>query len=255
MESLRRYILAAASLIVIGTSNVAVAPSYGQLRAGLTGGLNVASISDRSRSFESRSRSLFGVFLEYEVSERLVVGVGPVISQKGGQDDLKQFSPPSIAIDPETGQWSEVYGEIVQEVLFELHYLDLPLTFKYFVLAGKTRPFVMVGSWISLKLNAKRSINTYVDRYFVNASGIRREQTQFPPEVDTIKNAVNNLDAGISGGIGVQTELSGAAIFGVVNYAYGLTNIVSDRAMLGPKMMNRGIQFLAGISIPLARPK
>jgi len=119
----------------------------------------------------------------------------------------------------------------------QLQYLELPLTFKYELLEGKTKPFVKGGAYISTLLNATKKTE---EKITDNASGGNSifENNEYAGEITDFYLKSN---WGIQFGVGVTQNL-GNARFGLeVNYKSGMKNITNSA------WRYRDNQFLSGV--------
>ncbi len=119
----------------------------------------------------------------------------------------------------------------------QLQYIELPLTFKYELMQGKTKPFVKGGAYITTLLNATKKVEEEITDNATGGNTIY-EKNEYAGE---ITNFYQKSNWGLQLGIGVTQNL-GNARFGLeVNYKSGMKNISNSNSRF------RDNQFLSGV--------
>jgi hypothetical protein len=105
----------------------------------------------------------------------------------------------------------------------KMNYIDFPLTFKYDLMRGNLRPFIGVGGYYSLLLNATRTIErSGTDR----ASGGSGPFTDDPITIGITDQFISS-SIGIVGFIGASYDPGNIRIILDLGYRYGLNNITN----------------------------
>ena len=105
----------------------------------------------------------------------------------------------------------------------KLNYIDFPLTIKYDLMRGNLRPFVGVGGYYSLLLNAARTIErSGTDQ----ASGGSGPFTDDPVTIGITDQFIKS-SIGITGLIGASYDPGNIRIIFDLGYSYGLNNITN----------------------------
>ena len=119
----------------------------------------------------------------------------------------------------------------------QLQYLDLPLTFKYQLASGKTKPYIQAGAYLSSLLNATKKVEEEITD---NATGGNTifDKNEYAGQ---IKDYYVKSNWGLVFGAGVTQNL-GNARFGLeVNYRKGMKNISNSSS----RYLDN--QFLSGV--------
>jgi len=103
-----------------------------------------------------------------------------------------------------------------------LDYIDFPLTISASFLSGKLKPFIEVGGFYSLLINANKEVSVDgVDR----ASGSPNPFTRGSLSIGATEQFTNN--AGLVGGIGFNYDPGNIRITFDIQYRYGLSNVTN----------------------------
>lgn len=118
----------------------------------------------------------------------------------------------------------------------DLQYLDVPLTFRYQLLKGKTKPYIQAGAYIGHLLKATRSTN---EEIVDNATGGNTiyEKNEYAGNAEDFFIKPN---WGLMGGILVTHNFGNARIGMSANYRYGMNNITDVKNRFSDS------QFLTG---------
>lgn len=107
-----------------------------------------------------------------------------------------------------------------------LQVFDLPLMIKYEFLSGNVHPFIQLGGYYNLTINASKKIDVQgVDQ----ASGSDVPFSGEPVAIGT-KDHYNKSTAGVMGGLGVVYDAGNVRFLFDASYKYGLTNITNSNA-------------------------
>lgn len=103
---------------------------------------------------------------------------------------------------------------------------DLPLLVKYEFLQGNIHPFIQVGVYYNLLINAGKKLDVEgID----NASGSDVPFSGDPIEIGT-SDLYTSSSGGVMGGVGVVYDAGNVRMLFDVNYKYGLSNITQTGA-------------------------
>jgi Outer membrane protein beta-barrel domain len=200
-----------------------------QPQIGIIGGLNVAdvkiSVEDLSESSPIKTFGLGGL-LEIGLVNNVHLSLQPMYIQKGGIIEGSEFQPER--------EWNMELLEI--PVLFKMDFGD------------RIRPYFLAGPEIGVILNSE--ITAEID-------GITFKGDLSP--------VTRQFDFGLGFGAGISFQISQASLFLESRYALGLNDLTNGgtfEASAGPITLNgtikpedeassRGIQFFAGLTIPL----
>lgn len=126
----------------------------------------------------------------------------------------------------------------------KINYVEVPLLARYFLnKSGDFRPNVFVGPNFGFKLNAKD-----VNRTIVGGAS--------QPD-DDISDAINPVDVGITGGIGLNFLVQSAMrVLIDARYTYGFSNIAESQLpgfSTDPTVGNSSITITAGLSFGIGK--
>ncbi len=206
---------------------------FGQMRAGLTAGANIATVSTDFDAAEYGGRVLFalGGIFEIELSDRMSLRIEPMYLQKGA--------------DPHF----DFQRQEVRHKNF-VDYLELPILLAYsFAATESLTPYITLGPSIGFKLGA--------DFHALLPGGHSPPPGPASTPVD-ISEDIKLIDVGIAVGAGMRIRSGKGSFFIVSRYSIGLTNIYDFPYTtdcfdcVGPvELNNRGLQVLAGYTFPL----
>ncbi len=214
--------------------------SADQVKAGLHGGLSIPNIRDGdnpfSKGYTSRQGPFIGVFAEYRLQPRVFLRAEVNYASQGGKWDGLQpviIDLPGLVLP----QDMLLYGDFNNETI--LDYLEVPL------LAGLTwgerpRLFALAGPYIGILLRAK-TITGGMSSLYIDDAGtpllIPPEYQPLPPfsfdATTDSKEDINDLSAGIAGGVGVAFPAGPGELVFCARFSLGLTNIQADTDTYG----------------------
>jgi Outer membrane protein beta-barrel domain len=207
----------------------------GQVRLGLHGGLSVPNIrggdNEFSQGYTSRLGPYFGVFGEYELRPHFWLQAGLSYASQGGKRDGMQpiiIDVPGLVLPPDLVLYADFHNEAI------LDYLEVPLL-AVLTWGQKPRFFVNAGPYIGFLVRAK-TVTSGMSTIYIDDSGtpllVPPDFQPLPPvsfdaTTDT-KGDINELNAGIAGGIGLAVPAGPGEIVLGVRFSLGLTNIQTD---------------------------
>ncbi len=119
----------------------------------------------------------------------------------------------------------------------QLQYLELPLTFRYHVVSGKTKPFVQAGAFVSTLLHATKSVEEEITDNATGGNTIN-DKNEYAGQINDFYQKSN---WGLIFGCGVSQNF-GNARFGIeANYRLGMKNISNSSSRYIDN------QFLSGV--------
>jgi hypothetical protein len=135
-----------------------------------------------------------------------------------------------------------------------VEYADFPFIIKYDITGSKLRPFVQVGIFYSLLLNAVKTVNESTDD---QAAGGNNGQTQIAGSKDLFSNYW-----GLTGGIGASYQLGNVRLVLDATYRQSMSNIVNPENRFGNNSFSsigvaqddlnlRNIAISAGVLFPM----
>ncbi len=221
-------------LLVLSCAFGWVMPASAQIRLGVIGGLNLARLNAGADpeldSFISNLTAFAGGgVVQFRLTENLALQFEPMYLQKGARVEGSFGDSDSDS--------SLIFNVNVKA---RLNYLELPAMLKLALGAGTTRPYIMAGPMLGLRLSAKET-GSY------SISGAKQEY-----DLD-IKDQTKSLDFGAGFGAGVSFLAGKNSIFVQGRYALGLANISNDPDDSESKLKTRGIQIMAGLTIPMGQ--
>ncbi|QHT68589.1 PorT family protein [Rhodocytophaga rosea] len=167
-----------------------------------------------------------GAMLTYSVVNTFGISVEALYSQKGAKFE------------------NAAYGSERMNFNRRINYIEVPVLARYFLNKnGDFRPNLFIGPDFGFKLSAK-------DANRELTSGTAR------PDVD-ISNAINPVDVGITGGIGLNFSVIESMRFLIdARYTYGLTDISSAPLASftgGQDVKNSAITLTFGVSFGIGK--
>ena len=219
--------------IVVMVFLICLATQVGaQVSIGVVGGLNFSDFKGEGTSVRDvSSHTVFGAgaILDLRLTRHLHVCMEPMYIQKHGTAEQIDYENPAI------------------DVL--MAFVELPIFFKY-SFGNTIKPYLMAGPTLGYLINAELGV-TFAGLSF---------------EADA-KHVFNNLDLGAGFGAGVEVPVGKFRIFMEGRYTLGLVNLNKGgdvEAVAGPiviqghidesdKIKRRGVQVMAGMTIPLGR--
>lgn len=235
-------VMSAGALIFIMLAPAAV-PAAGfaeQIKIGAHGGLSIPNIHDGdnpfSKGYTSRQGPYFGLFAEYRLQPHITLRAEVNYASQGGKWDGLQpviIDLPGLVLPPGMLLYADFNNETI------LDYLEVPL------LAGLTwgeKPclFVNAGPYIGLLIRAK-TITSGMSSLSIDDGGtpllIPPDYQPLPPfsfdATTDSKEDINDLSAGIAGGVGVAFPAGPGELVFSARFSLGLTNIQADTETYG----------------------
>jgi len=197
-------------------------PAQAQVEIGVIGSVNFATISGEDLDGEALvadRRTLYGVggVLEVRLNEHWSLRTEPMYLQKGTQN---------------------IDGD---QVSYKAEYLEVPLFLKLSLGSGSARPYVMAGPSIGFRLSSELSV----------------EDEEISGTFDA-NEVTESVDFGIDFGAGLSLRLNGVSFFVEGRYDLGVADFFTGGEVGGQltddvNVFTRGLQAMAGITIPLVR--
>jgi hypothetical protein len=239
---------------------LAGAASSDLTQIGLHAGLSVPSIkggtNEMSRGYTSRLGSFFGLFADYGVRPHVSLRAEINYSSQGGQRNGMQ----PISVDPSLGlpPGMELYAAFDNETI--LDYIEIPLKVK--MTTGETmRFFIDAGPYVGFLARAK-TVTRGWSLLYVDASGtpltLPPDYEPLPPidfagDTDVTQD-INRVNAGITGGMGMELPFGPGDLVLDAHFSLGLTNIQKDTELNG-KNQTGAVELGIGYSYPLNRSR
>jgi hypothetical protein len=232
--------LAGALICILLGAPPAAAGFPDQVRIGAYGGLSIPNIRDGdnvfSKGYTSRKGPFIGLFAEFRMGPHLCLRGEVNYASQGGQWNGRQpviIDLPGVVLPPGVLLYADFNNEAI------LDYLEIP------VLAGlswgeKPRFFINAGPYIGFLLRAK-TVTSGMSTLYLDDKGT---PLLIPPNYQPLpavsfaattdsKDDINDLSAGIAGGVGLAVPAGpGEIVFGV-RFSLGLTNIQADTETYG----------------------
>ena len=206
-----------------------------QIRIGAQGGLSIPNIrggdNEFSRGYTSRKGPFFGLFAEFKLGPNFSLRAEVNYASQGGKRDGMQpviIDLPGLTLPPGLTLYADFHNEAI------LDYIEVPL------LAGltwgrKPRLFINAGPYVGFLVRAK-SVTSGLSTLYLDNSGtpllVPPDFQPLPPisfdaTIDSQED-INDLSAGITGGIGVAMPAGPGELILGVRFSLGLTNIQTD---------------------------
>jgi hypothetical protein len=226
-----------------------------QTHVGIHGGLSIPSIeggtNEVSKGYTSRVGPYFGVFIDHEVRQHFSLRGEINYASQGGQRNGMQpiFPDPSLPAPPGTTLYASFDNETI------LDYLEIPIM-AGLTWGGAQRFFINVGPYIGFLVRAK-TVTSGSSLLYTDASGtplvVPPDYLPLPPvcfddETD-VSQDINSTNAGIAGGVGIETPFGPGDIVFNAHFSYGLTNIQKDTETNG-KNNTGSLAVIIGYSYP-----
>ena len=206
-----------------------------QVLIGLHGGLSVPNLrggdNEFSQGYSSRMGPYFGFFAEYTLRPHFSVRAEVSYASQGGKRDGRQpviIDLPGLVLPPGLILYADYQNETI------LDYIEIPLLAQ---LAWGERPrfFINVGPYIGLLVRAK-TVTKGLSSLYTDRSGnpllIPPDFQPLPPvsfnATTDIKDDINDIGAGIAGGIGLAVPAGPGEIVLGIRFSLGLSNIQTD---------------------------
>ena len=119
--------------------SLAATPSHAETRIGAIGGLNIANLSiDGSSSLNVRTTFAVGGVVDFGIGERFGIRAEPMFVSKGTK-----------------AQERNAYWGTVDEAVFELDYIELPVLARYDLATTSTRGYLIGGIAVGMSTGAQ----------------------------------------------------------------------------------------------------
>ncbi|MFN0083388.1 MAG: porin family protein [Ferruginibacter sp.] len=209
-----------------------------KIDVGVIGGLSVPQLKSTgdniiSQDYKSRLGATYGVFADFGVIKNFSIKVVAAYASQGGK---RNGSQPLTSLPPELLQLippgTQLYANFDNEAI--LNYLEIPVMAKL-EWGGKLKYYANLGPYIGILLSAKQITEGSSQLYFDKA-GTKPLSFMGQPlpgisfnATTNVKNDINSINVGITGGGGLTYPLSKAIkVLLDVRGAYGFTNIQED---------------------------
>lgn len=211
----------------------------GETRIGLHGGLSIPDIrggtTEQSTGYTSRLGPFFGLFYDFPVRPRFALRAEVnYVGQGGKRNGMQPISADQVSglpVPPDVTLYADFRNETI------LDYVEIPLMVR---LNWQRRPrfYVGAGPYIGFLIRA-RTVTGGTSSLYADASGtpllIGGEPVpavSFDGHTD-IKQDVNSRNAGIAGGVGLESPFGAGAFSVDAHFSLGLSNIEKDPAQNG----------------------
>ncbi|MFZ2052635.1 MAG: porin family protein [Candidatus Aminicenantales bacterium] len=234
----RRALIVFAGLPIMLLIVIIAAPAVGiagQVQVGAHGGLSIPNIRDGdnefSRGYTSRKGPFFGLFAEFRLLTNFSLRAEVNYASHGGKRDGRQpviIDLPGLVFPPELMLYADFDNESI------LDYLEVPVLAEL-AWGRKPRFFINAGPYIGLLVRAK-TVTSGSSTLYIDDSGT---PLLIPPDFQPLpalsfdattdsKKDINDLSAGVAGGIGLAIPAGPGELILGVRFSLGLTNIQTD---------------------------
>jgi len=215
---MKKYGIVLIALFVL----LAVVPASAQMRFGFTAGLSLANTSsdeladaiatanNATTELSSRVGFAVGGVVAFPLSENVGLHLQPMYVQKGTKVTINALNV---------------------EDKVTISYLEVPAMVKMMFGASETRPYVMAGPTLGLKLSASS------DEDKLNAKS----------------DDFNSIDFGLAFGGGVSFPAGNNSFFVEARYGLGLSNALNKDTFGNLEAKNKMILINAGMTFPLGQ--
>jgi len=204
----------------------AAAPANAQHYAGVVGGLNLAKLAPTEET-DGISNKLFpgaGAVVGFQLADNTFLHLQPMYLQKGAK------------IEGSNAQQGDI------EATLTTSYLEVPILLKHELGSGTTRPYLLAGPTVGIKLDSTADITA----------------TNMEDEEIDLDEITESYDVGLALGGGVSIPVQRNSLFFEGRYVLGLTDVLKDGTVevdgaqqtLVGEARSRGLQFKAGFTIP-----
>jgi len=242
-----------AMLLAVGGAGFA-----NQIQIGVHGGLGIPNIrggdNEFSKGFTSRFGPYFGLFADYTLRPHFSLRAEVNYASQGGKRDGMQpitiDLPPELPLPPGLTLYADFHNETI------LDYIEVPLLAE-FAWGKKPRLFINAGPYVGFLVRAK-TVTSGSSTLYLDSS---RTPLLIPPDYQPlppisfdattdIKEDVNDVNAGLAGGVGLALPAGPGDILFTVHFSLGLTNIQKDVELSGKNHTGAVIVTL-GYAFPL----
>jgi hypothetical protein len=226
--------------IMLTAAAVPAACFADQFQVGVHGGLSIPNIHDGdnpfSKGYTSRQGPFFGIFAEYKLQPHFGLRAEINYASQGGKWDGLQpiiVDLPGLVLPPGLLLYADFNNESI------LDYLEVPVMAEL-TWGERPRLFVTAGPYIGLLIRAK-TITGGMSSLYIDDAGT---PLLFPPDYQPLppisfdattdsKEDINDLSAGIAGGVGVAFPAGPGELVFCARFSLGLTNIQADTETYG----------------------
>jgi opacity protein-like surface antigen len=214
MKRMRLLVVVLASSIAL---SLAATSSHAEMQIGAIGGLNIANLSiDGSNSLNVRTTFAIGGVVDFGITERFGIRAEPMFVSKGTK-----------------AQERNAYWSTVDEAVFELDYIELPVLARYDLATTPTRGYLVGGIAIAMSTGAQVALtrNTVT------------EKIDFE-DVFASSDVSAQLGAGVSFAVGAnRMGIDGRVAFGLVDINEGGTVTFDGAPLDVPGTSTRTLDF------------
>ena len=178
-----------------------------------------------------RTGFTFGGLFYLTLSSNIGLQFEPAYIQKGSKVKVKE--------DTEYGT------EDKMEQTVKANYIDIPILFKASFGQGNTKPYLLAGANVALKIGDAK---VAIDKYIINGQDVT---SQIPNEYREVELKTKGTDFGLNFGAGILIPIGSNQFFIEGQYNIGLKNIYDDEDPDINDLKNNGIQIKTGIFFPL----
>lgn len=215
---MKKYGIVLIALFVL----LVVVPVSAQTRFGFTAGLSLANTS--SDELADAYASFFGATTE--MSSRLGLAIGGVVAFPLNEKVALHLQPMYV----QKGTKIKVDALNFEDTV-TISYLEVPAMVKLMLGASETRPYVMAGPTLGLKLGASSDEN----------------------KLNAKSDDFNSVDFGLAFGGGVSFPAGNNSFFVEVRYGLGLSNALDKDTFGNLEAKNKMILINAGMTFPLGQ--
>lgn len=226
--------------------------SASKFTLGAFGGLNIPQLTGGggnplSENWSSREGAAFGLTFNWNTGSHFAWRADILYSSEGGQRNGTQALDAS-SFNSQVPAGTYFYANYKNESI--LNYLEVPVMAKYsFSLSKSSKLYVDLGPYVGFLLNAKQKTNGSSIVY-ADAAGTQPVSSEVSFDATTkIKDQINDVNFGLTGGIGFTQSVGFGEVVLDLRGAYGLTSVQSDSKNGDNHIGNLLISL--GYSIPL----
>jgi hypothetical protein len=206
-----------------------------QIQIGAQGGLSIPNIRDGdnefSRGYTSRKGPFFGLYAEFKLRPSFSLRAEVNYASQGGKREGMQpviIDLPGLIIPPGLILYADFHNEAI------LDYIEVPLLAEL-TWGRKPRFFINAGPYLGFLVRAKTVTSGLSTLYIDDLETPLLVPPDFQPlppisfdATTDSKQDINDLNAGIAGGIGLAMPAGPGEIMLGLRFSLGLTNIQTD---------------------------
>jgi len=259
IRKISRVLVSALSIVMVVGISALGQDDEREVHVGVKGGVSVPNLvgggnEEVTRDYKSRFAYNFGAFVEVGVSPRVSIQTGLDYAPQGGRRDGVQPITRPIPGLPTLPAGSYYFADFKNTA--KLHYLEVPVLFKY-TWRRQSGPqfYVNGGPYMGFLVKATqvtRGTSTiYLDKnktpLLLPPMGTPIPAMPFDADTD-VTNSLHRFNAGITGGGGIKFPVARNYAFIDVRASYGLTtlqkNTTTDgRSRTGNLVISFGYAF------------